>query len=101
MADSLWKTTAVRQAQWNTERLGQLCFYGINKIEEALAIILYDEGVNPEQRIKIKTTMHRRLEDIAQDMIVEALNQKLLNASRLRESKKKKKRTVIFEKENE
>lgn len=96
--DNSWKTGTVRQAQFSTQRLGQLCFFGINKIEEALTVILYDEGVEPEKRIKIKTYMHRALETIAQDMIVEALNKKLLDASRLRESKKKK-RTVIIDEE--
>ena len=96
--DNSWKTGTVRQAQFSTQRLGQLCFFGINKIEEALAVILYDEGVSPEQRIKIKTTMHRKLEDIAQDLIVEALNRKLLDESRLRASKKKK-RTIIIDEE--
>jgi formamidopyrimidine-DNA glycosylase len=95
--DNSWKTGLVKQAQMSTQQLGQFCFFGIGKIETALTEILYDEGVEPEKRVKIKKMMHRRLEDIAQDMIVEAINGKMLSESRLRESKKRKKRTVIFD----
>lgn len=99
--DNTWKTGTVKQAQFSTQRLGQLCFFGINKIEEALASILYDEGVSPETRVRIKALMHRRLEDIAQDLIVEALNRKLLSETRLKQTMSKKRRTVIIEEEGD
>jgi len=97
--DNTWKTGVVRQAELSTQKLGQFCFFGIGKIEAALAEVLYDEGVEPQTRVKIKTEMHRRLQDVAQDLIVEAINKKMLSAARLRASKKKKTRTIITEKE--
>jgi NAD kinase len=99
--NATWKTDPVRMAQFSTQRLGQLCFFGINKIEEALSAILYDEGVPPETRVRIKESMHRKLEDIAQDLIVEALNKKMLSEERLKATLKRKKRTVILDEEDD
>lgn len=98
-----WRTDPVKHARVSTRRVGQFAFFGITKIEEALTEVLYEQGVEPEKRIKIKDEMHQRLETVAQELIVWALNKKMLDEGRLRDTmggKKRKKRSVIIEKED-